>query len=236
MLPESKADPAPASESATAPPPAVTPAITNSNEPPPAATVAHGDPAQEKPPGDSVDAAPDSPPLAQEMDTSLVAAPAKRSTPHGLAAIFMALILLMAQAGYFFRAEISSQMPALAPVIQAYCKSLGCTVQLPRQAELLVLESSGLESVPGVPTVVTLTALLRNSASYSQDLPHLQLTLTNLQGAAIARRQFRPADYMEKKNGSLAGMAAGQKLEIRIRLDIAELKPDGYNLLLFYPR
>lgn len=177
----------------------------------------------------------ESEPFADEASPTLLAPPAKLSAIHWFAAMSIALTLLSAQTAYFFRAEISSHIPALAPAIQTYCQLVGCSVQLPRQAELLVLESSGLESPSGNPAQVTLTALVRNSANYTQDFPHLQLSLTNQQSAAIARRRFQPADYLERTGKNAVGMTAGQKLEIRIQLDIAELKPDGYNLLLFYP-
>ncbi len=78
-------------------------------------------------------------------------------------------------------------------------------------------------------------ALIHNRAPYAQAYPSLELTLTDLQDQAVARRVFRPADYLKKGEDEKLGLPANRDLDIKLRLDTTDLKPSGYRLFLFYP-
>jgi predicted Zn finger-like uncharacterized protein len=154
------------------------------------------------------------------------------------AGVFIALLLtlaLLAQASYHFRVELGARLPGLKPLLTQYCALLACTVALPQKAELIVIESSELESDPDHSNIVTLHVLLHNRAPYAQAYPSLELTLTDLQDQTVARRVFRPADYLTRGADLSRGAAANRDLEIRLRLDTTDLKPSGYRLFLFYP-
>ena len=112
---------------------------------------------------------------------------------------------------------------------------LDCTVALPQKADLIVIESSELESDPDHANVITLHALVHNRAPYAQAYPSLELTLTDLQDQALARRVFHPADYLKAGADEKSGTPANRDLDIRLRLDTTDLKPSGYRLFLFYP-
>jgi hypothetical protein len=109
-------------------------------------------------------------------------------------------------------------------------------VALPQNIDLIVIESSELQSEPDFPTIVTLRVLLHNRAPYSQGYPSLELTLTDLQDKAIVRRVFHPSDYLKEKISDKQGVLPNRDLEIKLLLDTADLKPSGYRLFLFYPR
>jgi hypothetical protein len=64
----------------------------------------------------------------------------------------------------------------------------------------------------------------------------VELTLTDIQDHAIARRVFSPADYLKAGEDAKLGVPANRDLDIRLRMDTADLKPSGYRLFLFYPR
>ncbi len=158
---------------------------------------------------------------------------------HSWTSIFAALLLvltLIAQALYFYRIELATQLPGLKPMLAQYCAQLNCTVELPRQTDLMSIESSELESDRVQSNVITLHALLHNRATFTQAYPSFELTLTNLQDQPVARRIFRPADYLKSGNELSRGLAANQELDIALRLDTTDLKPAGYRLLLFYPK
>ncbi len=144
-------------------------------------------------------------------------------------------LALLAQAAYHFRVELAARLPGLKPLLTQYCELLACTVALPQEAELIVIESSELESDPSHGNIVTLHVLVHNRAPYAQAYPSLELTLTDLQDQAVARRVFRPADYLKAGTGDHLGVPANRDLDIRLRLDTTDLKPSGYRLFLFYP-
>jgi predicted Zn finger-like uncharacterized protein len=145
-------------------------------------------------------------------------------------------ILLLAQATYFFRVELAAYQPGLKSALISYCRLLQCTVPLPQKADLMSIESSELEADPVQSSVITLNALLRNHAPYMQAYPDLELTLTDAQDKPLARRNFRPAEYLKSGEDEKQGLAANRELSVKLNLDTTDLKPSGYRLLLFYPQ
>lgn len=156
----------------------------------------------------------------------------------GWMTVFASLLLiltLIAQCAYFFRIEIGTTLPGLKPLLEEYCLLLDCTVALPQRADLIVIESSELESDPDYGNLVTLHALVHNRAPYAQTYPSLELTLTSLQDQTVARRIFLPADYLKVGEDVKQGFPAKRDLDIKLHLDTTDLHPTGYRLFLFYP-
>ena len=146
------------------------------------------------------------------------------------------LIVLLAQATYFFRVELAASLPGIKPTLTTYCGLLQCTVPLPQKADLMSIESSDLEADPAQANIITLNALLHNRAAYTQTYPDLELTLTDAQDKALARRTFRPAEYLKQGEDEKQGLAANRELSVKLNLDITNLKASGYRLFLFYPQ
>jgi len=145
-------------------------------------------------------------------------------------------LLLTAQATYHFRDTLAVKLPGLKPLLVQFCDQLACTVELPREAELLSIESSELEAHATLMNIITLHALLHNRAGFAQAWPSLELTLTDSRDEVIARRAFRPADYLKNGEEMEHGIGHNREREIALRLDTTDLRPSGYRLLLFYPQ
>lgn len=144
-------------------------------------------------------------------------------------------VLLALQVVYAMRDQIAGTWPAARPMLDRICKPLGCTVSFPRRTDQLAIESSDLQTDPQRPRVVVLIAALRNRGSTLVAHPSLELTLTDAQDQAVARRVFQPADYLADPAAVERGMAALAEINVRIVLDTGDLKPSGYRLFLFYP-
>lgn len=144
------------------------------------------------------------------------------------------LLLLLAQATYLFRIDLAARLPSLKPVLIRYCQILKCSVPLPQKPNLMSIESSELKDDPAHRNQIMLIALLRNLATYTQALPDLELTLTDSQDNALARKILSPQDYLTEPEYLTAGLPANQELNIKLHLDTADLKPVGYRLVLFY--
>lgn len=160
--------------------------------------------------------------------------PKHRSWPWAIAALILAM-LLVAQSAYFFRVELAARIPGLKPALVGYCRMLGCTVPLPQKTELIEIESSELAADPMHETQINLNALLRNRAPFAQAFPNLELTLNDSQDKPLARRVFRPADYLPPQENAAAGMPPDHELSLRLHLYVDDLRPVGYRLALFYP-
>ncbi len=170
-----------------------------------------------------------------EDETEEVPPKKKRIWPWVAGSALLTFVLLV-QAAYFFRIELAARMPGLKPALVTLCKPFGCEVPLPRNTELMGIESSDLEADPAHENLITLHALLRNRAAYAQAFPNLELTLNDLDDQPLARRVFRPADYLPPVEKEQDGLLPNHELAIRLRLDVGDLKPTGYRLVLFYPQ
>ncbi|OGA27689.1 MAG: hypothetical protein A2W81_02540 [Betaproteobacteria bacterium RIFCSPLOWO2_12_61_14] len=162
-------------------------------------------------------------------------APAYRRWPWAIAA-FLLLLVLFAQAAYFFRVDLAARLPGLKPALTGYCKLLGCSVPLPQKPDLMSIESSDLEADPTHVNQITLNALLRNRAPYAQAFPNLELTLNDTQDKPLARRIFKPKDYLPPLESEQTGLLPNRELSVKLYLNTADLRPIGYRLVLFYPK
>lgn len=163
------------------------------------------------------------------------AKPAGRRWPWIVAALVLC-VLLGLQAVYFYRVEISASLPALKPGLTRICAALQCTIPLPQQADQLSIESSALEADPTQTSVITLSALLRNRATYTMAYPNLELTLTSFDDKAVARRTFSPQEYLSPGDNATLGLPANRETSVKLHLNTSDLKPAGYRLYLLYPQ
>ena len=130
------------------------------------------------------------------------------------------------------RTDLAARLPSLKPALVGYCRLLKCSVPLPQKAELLSIESSGLEADPARENQIILNALLRNRATFTQAFPSLELTLNDAQDKPVARRVFRPADYLPLAENEKSGLLPNREIIIRLHLNTANLNPVGYRLML----
>jgi predicted Zn finger-like uncharacterized protein len=173
--------------------------------------------------------------FVEELTDEVPEAPPRKTSWTGISLALLLTLTLLAQATYRYRVELGTSLPGLKPLLEQYCTLLNCTVALPQNINLMVIESSELQSEPDFPTIVSLRVLLHNRAPYAQGYPSLELTLTDLQDKAIVRRVFHPADYMKVKDAEKLGVPPSRDLDIKLYLDTTDLKPSGYRLFLFYP-
>lgn len=144
------------------------------------------------------------------------------------------LLTLLLQATYLFRVELAAHFPATKPLLLGACEIVECDIPLPKNAALMSIETSSLADTPQ--KNVVLNALLRNHASYAQAFPSLELTLTDAQDEAQARRIFKPADYLPPVENETTGLLPNRELNLKLHLDTQDIKPSGYRLMLLYPQ
>ncbi len=160
--------------------------------------------------------------------------PARRRRIWVAGSVLLVLVLL-AQMTMQLRGDIALLFPETAPVFRSVCMALGCEVPLPRHADLIGIESSDLQADPSNPSVMVLTATLRNRAMFPQSHPDLELTLTDSQDQPLARRVLAPREYLGQGASLEAGFPANSELAVKVFLEASSLKATGYRLYLFYP-
>jgi len=150
----------------------------------------------------------------------------------------LALIVLAAQVAVHFRTKLILSAPELRPQLEIACEMLGCQVHLPREPELIGIESSELRFDQKRDSIIRLTALMRNRAPFPQEFPALELTLTDEKDRPVARRVLLPADYLGAKDAQARlsrGIAPGAEEVVNVELELLGLRAAGFRLYLFYP-
>jgi predicted Zn finger-like uncharacterized protein len=151
-----------------------------------------------------------------------------------------ALIAAAALAGQLavqYRTELATLAPRLKPALTEGCRFLDCELRLPRRPDLLSIESSDLQADARRESLVVLNAVVRNRAPFQQELPALELTLTDAGDRPLVRRVLRPADYLPGVAPALLGpgIAPGAEAVLRLHIDTGSVRATGYRLYLFYP-
>ena len=152
--------------------------------------------------------------------------------------ILVALLLILALAGqvvFYFRSEIATMVPRLRPLLASASEALGRELPLPRHVELISIEVSDLQNDPAHGNLLVLNATLRNRATYAQAYPSLELSLTDTQDSAVARRVFPPAEYISPKTSTNQSFAANSDLAVRLWIEARDIAAAGYRLYVFYP-
>jgi hypothetical protein len=144
------------------------------------------------------------------------------------------LVALIAQLGYFYRAEIAARSPEAGRYVRALCSRVGCQVRLPEHIDLISLESSQLQPVTDHPGQFTLTALIRNQSDTVQAWPSLDLELKTDVGQVLVRKVFNPLNYLRAAEIK-KGIAAHAEQEIQINFELNGDFPGGFSIILFYP-
>lgn len=195
----------------------------------PAAPSSAGEPARSTP-----RPALDDEPLPEFLEDE--APPQHYSVVWGLCA-FVALVTLAGQLGYHYRTELATLVPQTRPFLVEGCRFLDCVLRLPRRPDLLSIESSDLLTDRRRDNLIVLNAVIRNRAPFAQELPALELTLTDAGDRPLVRRVLRPDDYLaERPAGDRSpGIPPGAEAVLRVFFDTGNLRATGYRLYLFYP-
>ena len=152
-----------------------------------------------------------------------------------LGSLFLGLVLAL-QTVYFYRVDIAARVQGAKPIMLKVCEVFKCNLPLPQKIDQITIESSELEADPALANIITLHALLRSRAPYAMTYPNIELTLTDTQDNALARRSFTPGEYMPSIDEINNGFPANRESTIKLHINTTDLKPAGYRLFLFYPQ
>lgn len=144
------------------------------------------------------------------------------------------IAILAAQTALVYRKALAQDIPALRPFFTTLCANIGCSMSLPRDAGKIRIEVSDLNRLPEKDDVFVLSATLRNESTTAQAYPYLELTLTNAQDRAVARRVFAPQEWLPAAP-SERGLGAREEIEIVVPFSANELGASGYRLYVFHP-
>lgn len=151
-----------------------------------------------------------------------------------LAGAFILLICAVAQSIYFLRDNIATYYPNAKPILEKACQSLGCSVNLPKQIELIVIDDSDMQEDLNVAGVMHLSSRLINKADFNLAYPNLELTLTDTDDNPTLRRVFKPAEYLPANTNTASGLKAGETIKIKLAITTTGQAVAGYRIFVTY--
>jgi predicted Zn finger-like uncharacterized protein len=190
-------------------------------------------------------------PVAEPTPAFLKRAQAQARWRHpavraGLSVLLLGLMLALAgQMAHQFRDLIAAYHPPMRPHLAQWCELAGCKLQPPLRIEALQVDNlTFVRATSEGPDVYRLTVVLQNKAPIGLAWPHIDLSLTDLNGAVVLRRVFSPQDASwQDSTDAQPGVgqpvpeaAPGQRsTTLQWRMTIAKLQPAGYTADIFYP-
>jgi predicted Zn finger-like uncharacterized protein len=147
---------------------------------------------------------------------------------------FVFVLIAIAQAAYYLRNEIALYYPASKPYLTQVCNYLHCGIELPKKIELIVIDDSDIQEDAEHQGLIWLSSTLINQASFTQALPNLELTLTDVEDQPKLRRIISPKEYLPTKRAFDKGLAPKEELRIRLPIDTKSEVLAGYRVLVTY--
>lgn len=160
-------------------------------------------------------------------------APMSRWWGAGVALLAMVLAL---QLIFVFRDSLATRYAQLRAPFTSMCERLGCKLAFSRDAGAIKIDNSDLTEIPGKPGRYLFVATLVNQSRTRQDLPHLEVRLTDSANQTVISRNFAPSEYLLRATTSDDGIAPIGDLAINLNLEVTgKSNASGYALRVFYP-
>ena len=147
---------------------------------------------------------------------------------------FVLLVSAAAQSLYFLRHDIAIYYPNVKPYLVKACQQLGCSVNLPKQIEWIVIDDSDMQEDTNTEGVMHLSSRLINKAGFNLAYPNLELTLTDVEDNPTLRRVFKPAEYLPADTNIASGLKAGEEIKIKLAITTEGEAVAGYRIFVTY--
>lgn len=147
---------------------------------------------------------------------------------------FVLLLAAIVQSVYFLRTEITTFYPETKPYLLLACEKINCTIDLPKQIELIVIDDSDMQEDAEYSGLMRLSSTLINQAGFNQAYPNLELTLTDTEDIPKLRRIFKPNEYLPKNTDIAKGLAASEEIKVKLAITTAGEVVAGYRLAVNY--
>lgn len=150
--------------------------------------------------------------------------PKRRRLPPVVGAIgnLALLLLLVGQVMFFYPNEVA-QFQILKSSVADFCQALGCRIEPPAPPAPPELNETTIAPHPRFANALRIRAVMVNRAAATQPLPLMEVSLTDSNGALVARRTFEPRQYLERPQPAAGRMEPN--VAINTLIDV--MNPDG---------
>lgn len=173
----------------------------------------------------------------QRRETAPLAPPRRLRTRtiYWAAGSTLLVLLLTGQALIFYGHSAARQTPMLRPVVEALCEPISCRKLPPIDMRRMDLVETRVAPHPRYDKALRVKATLVNRAESVQRYPLLEVSLMDRQGQLVARRVYRPQEYLNKPETIQQGLLP--QVAVNVQLDITSpgAPANGYEVLLLPP-
>jgi hypothetical protein len=143
--------------------------------------------------------------------------------------LFVGLLLFQ------FRQTLTQSYPQLRPAFASVCGVIGCKLSWGRDPAAIQIASAELVETPGKPGKLIASAIVANRGAAKQDLPSIELRLTNNTNQVLISRILEPRDYLGREVNADDGINANGEFAINLNIEIPPTTAaSGYEFLPFY--
>lgn len=129
----------------------------------------------------------------------------------------LVLIVLLFGQILLVQRDAFAQDPALRPLLAGMCSLAGCTLPARRALDRIELVRRNVYAHPNVDDALIIDITFANSAPFSQPYPVLTVSLGDIRGEPLIRRNFRPAEYLSGSDPA-ARMAPGSPTHVTLEV------------------
>lgn len=141
-----------------------------------------------------------------------------RKLLHQLTSFMLVLLAALALGLQYLSYNMDSlaRNTQLRPYYSEICKILSCN--LPLLSDITAIRGKNLvvRSHPDHAEALRVDLIITNYADFPQDFPLLELTFSDVNGFPLARRRFKPAEYLSGALGKLDHLPAKTPLHISL--------------------
>lgn len=148
--------------------------------------------------------------------------------------VVVLLMLLVVQFSIAYRDLLAVNFPQLVPVLNTLCTVTNCQIKLPADKNLIKINNTSFEVDPKNPNLISVHIELENQSDTVIAFPNIALSLTNDDDEVLARKNFRPKDYLTRSQTLNNGIAVHGGAAVKLTLAVSDIQATGYKLLIFY--
>jgi len=146
--------------------------------------------------------------------------------------VLLALATLLGQITYLYRSEIA-RVPELTPAIEQFCAFVGCELRSPQDVRRIeLLGRTRIAPHPVYENVLRIRVVMVNRASFPQPFPVMEVSLTDSNGALLARRHFNSSQYLADGEPKPVNMAPDVVVNALLDVNNPGGRASGYEIRL----
>ena len=147
---------------------------------------------------------------------------------------FVLIFIAIVQSVYFLRHQIAIYYPKTKSMLVQVCAQIGCSIDLPKKIEFIVIDDSDIQEDVNYSGVMRLTTTLINQAPFHQSYPNLELTLTDVEDKPKLSRIFKPIEYLPANTNNATGLAPGEEVKLKLAISTQGITVSGYRVFVTY--